>query len=117
MFTVLSLLVAFVLLALLWVAVLAVYNVFLEPFDFGPLGMFAAKSTALVLIVALFITLVPFGGLLSLVVWWIGLMVIFKKDFWECKILVILIWGVSFLMNMGIHALLAMYSRSPVSTV
>jgi hypothetical protein len=38
--------------------------------------------------------------------------VIFKKDFWECKILVILIWGISFLGNLGINALLMMALRS-----
>lgn len=117
MITAISLIVSFVLLALVWVAVLAVYNMFLEPFDFGPLSTFAAKSVALVMIVALFVTFVPLGGLASLLVWWIGLMLIFKKDFWECKILVILIWGVSFLLSLGIGLVLSSMARSPVATV
>jgi hypothetical protein len=112
MATLLFIVIAFIYLSIIWVAVLAVYNVFVEPFDFGPLSLFAAKSVALVLTVALFVTFVPFGGLASLIIWWIGLMVIFKKDFWECKILVILIWGISFLGNMGIQALLLLYFGS-----
>src|SRR5689334_18388331 len=112
MATLLFLIVAFVYLSIIWVAVLAIFNVFVEPFDFGPLGLFAAKSLALVLTVSLFVTFVPYGGLASLIVWWIGLMVIFKKDFWECKILVVLIWGISFLGNLGINALLMMALRS-----
>jgi hypothetical protein len=112
MATLIFLAIAFVYLSIIWIAVLAIYNVFLEPFDFGPLGSFALKSVALVAIVSAFVTFVPFGGLASLIVWWIGLMVIFKKDFWECKILVILIWGISFLGNMGIQALLLLYFGS-----
>ena len=117
MATFLFLTIAFVYLAIIWVVVLAIYNLFLEPFDFGPLASFAAKSTALILAVSLFVTFVPFGGLASLIVWWIGLMVIFKKDFWECKILVILIWGISFLGNLGIQALFVMYQGRHLANV
>jgi hypothetical protein len=91
--------------AILWVVVLVIYNLIFEPFDFGPLGSFAWKSAVLVLAVALVRTFVPFGGLASLVIWWLGLMVIFQKDLWECRVLVILIWGTSFLLGMGITVL------------
>lgn len=108
MFTLLFILITFVYLSVIWIAVLALYNVFFEPFDFGPLVSFALKSVSLILVVTLFITFVPLGGFGSLIVWWIGLMVIFKKDFWECKILVVLIWGISFLGGLGIRAIIAL---------
>jgi hypothetical protein len=110
--------IVFIYTAIIWIAVLFLYNMFVEPFDFGPLGRFAGKSALLVLLVALTVTFVPFGSLASLLVWWIGLMIIFKKDFWECKVLVILIWGMSFLLDLAIKAvLMSLAAQSPVSTV
>jgi len=117
MFTFIMFVVAFFYLAIIWVVVLAIYYVFLEPFDFAPLGSFVGKSIALILIVALFTAVVPYGNYATLIIWWIGLTLIFKKDFWECKILVILIWGISFLVWLGVKALLASFERSPISTV
>ena len=75
----LLLLIAFVYVAVAWVVVLSLYNFFMEPFDFGPIGMFALKSTILVTAVALFVAFVPLGLLASLIVWWVGLMLLFKK--------------------------------------
>jgi hypothetical protein len=91
---------------ILWVVVLVVYSALIESLDFGSLGTFAAKSVLLVGIVAVVVTFVPFGGLLALVVWWIGLAAIFRMDFWECRVLVILIWGINFLLGLGISALI-----------
>src|SRR5687768_4627293 len=107
----------FVYTLIVWTAVLFLYNTLVEPFDFGPLGSFAAKSIGLVFAVSLFVTFVPFGGLASLIVWWLGLMLVFKKDFWECKVLVILIWGTNFLLGLGIQAIIQSFQRSPISTV
>ncbi|MBI2804039.1 MAG: hypothetical protein HYX68_03545 [Planctomycetes bacterium] len=103
--------------AVLWVVVLILYNLLFEPFDFGVLSAFALKSAILVGVVSLVVTFVPYGGLASLIVWWIGLMVVFQKDFWECRILVIMIWGVNFLFGLLIHALVLSMSAPPVSTV
>jgi hypothetical protein len=104
--------------AILWVAVLVLFNVLFEPFDFGPLGWFTVKSAILVLLVTLLVGFYPIlGGLVSLAVWWIGLVVIFKKDLLECKGLVFLIWGTNFLFGLAIQAMLLSTSRSPVSTV
>jgi hypothetical protein len=109
--------IVFIYTAVLWVVVLLLYNLFFEPFDFGPLGWFAGKSAILVFIVSLTVTFVPFGGLASLVVWWIGLMIIFKKDLLECRILVIMIWGTNFLISLAMGAWFMSARQSPVSTV
>jgi hypothetical protein len=98
-------LVTFVYLFVLWVVVLVVYNFVFEPFDFGPLKYFAAKSALLLTIIAI-IYLIPYLNWFSLIVWWIGLMIIFKKDFWECRILVLLIWGLSFIARLFLTGIL-----------
>jgi hypothetical protein len=110
--------IVFIYTAILWVAVLVVYNLLFEPFDFGALTDFAWKSAILVAIVSIIVTFVPFGGLASLIVWWIGLMIVFKKDFWECRILVILIWFVNFIFGLLIRGLvLSIANQSPTSSV
>jgi hypothetical protein len=109
--------IVFIYTAVLWVVVLLLYNLLFEPFDFGSLGWFAGKSAILVFIVSLTVTFVPFGSLASLPVWWIGLMIIFKKDLLECRILVVLIWGTNFLFNLVMGAMLMSAGQSPVSTV
>jgi hypothetical protein len=109
--------VVFVYTAVVWVAVLLLYSFFFEAFDFGPLGWFALKSALLVLVASLIVIFIPFGICGLVLVWWLGLMVIFKKDFWECRVLVILIWGVDFLLYMMIQGLIMSAGQSPVSTV
>jgi hypothetical protein len=42
----------------------------------------------------------------SLAVWWIGLTVVFNKDFLECKVLVAIIWVANFLFGLAIRGLL-----------
>lgn len=95
----------FVYLAILWVVVLIVYNLIFEPFEFGALSSFAVRSAILLAVIAL-IYLIPYVNWFSLVAWWIGLMIVFKKDFWECRILVFLIWGLSFLSRIFLIGLL-----------
>ena len=66
--------------AILWAAVLFLYNLLFEPFDYGPLGKLAAKGSILILVITLIVGFSPvMGGLASLVVWWIGSMIVFKK--------------------------------------
>src|SRR2546430_500605 len=88
--------IVFVYTAIVWVVVLVIYNLIFEPFDFGPLKWFAGKSALLVFVISLCQVFIPFGGVAVLIPWWLGLMFVFKKDFWECRILVFLIWGVHF---------------------
>ena len=101
--------------AIVWVVALVIYNHLFEPFDFGALSSFIWKSAILVVLASLVITFVPFGIFVSLIVWLAGLMLIFKKDPWECRILVALIWVTYFLVNMAMSLLLdAMLSGADV---
>ena len=97
----------FVFAGAVWIIVLVLYNLVMEPFDFGALGTFALKSALLVLLVSLVVTFLPFGGMAAFLIWWVGLMVIFKKDIWECRTLVVMIWLVNFLVSIGLRALFA----------
>lgn len=92
--------------AFIWVVVLVVYSSLIESFDFGHLPSFAAKSAALVTTVTLVLMYVPFGGLLSLGVWYLGLVSLFKMDPWECKYLVFLVWAVRFAVGWALQGLL-----------
>lgn len=91
---------------ILWVIVLVAYSTFIESFDFGYLPAFASKSAILVAIVSAVVTFVPFGGFLALVVWWVGLAAIFRMDFWECRVLVFLLWGLNFVIGLALAGLL-----------
>ena len=95
----------FLALSIVWVIVLVLYNLIFEPFDFGPLGSFAGKSALLIAIMAT-IYVMPYVNWFSLIAWWFGLMVVFKKDFWECRILVFLIWGVTFIIRLFLSGIL-----------
>ena len=112
-----TLLIIFVYTTILWFLVIVLYNFVLEPFDFGPLRSFALKSLGLILLVSLIVTFVMAGIYASLIVWWFGLMLLFKKDFWECKVLVILIWGINLLVGLGVQMIIASFQKSPISTV
>ena len=75
--------IVFIYTAILWVVVLFIYSAFIESFDFGALSTFALKSVLQVSLVAAVATFVPFGGYLALLVWALGLLIIFQKDLWE----------------------------------
>ena len=89
----------------LWGIVLGVYGLVIEPIDFGYLPTFAWKSLLLVGVVALVVTFIPLGRFLTLIVWWVGIAVIFRMDFWECRMVVFLIWGINLLMSFAIMAM------------
>jgi hypothetical protein len=102
---VIAFLAVFVYLWVLWVVVLVVYNLIFEPFDFGALSSFAWKSCLLIGIMSV-IYLIPYVHWGALLFWWFGLMLIFNKDFWECRILVFLIWGIGFISRLLIIPLI-----------
>lgn len=99
--------IVFVITFVIWVIVLVLYSALIESFDFGPLLAFAAKSAILVALVSLTRIYVPWGGWLSLLVWGLGLVVLFRMDLWEARILVVLIWGLNFVVGIGLFLLLA----------
>src|SRR5262245_28385106 len=92
--------------AILWVVVLVLYSVLMESLDFGPLPTFALKSLGLVTAVAIVVTFVPYGNYFTLLVWWLGLMVIFKMDLWECRVLVVLVWACNFVAGLAMRGLM-----------
>jgi hypothetical protein len=92
--------------AVLWVVVLVIYSAFVESLDFGRLSMFGLKSVVLIGIVAAVNTFIPYGGLLTLIVWAIGLVIVFRMDLWEIRVLVLLLWGVNFVFGLLIRSLL-----------
>jgi hypothetical protein len=89
----------------------------MEPFEFGPLGSFVLKSAVLISIITLCSFLLRgliFGWALNLIVWWIGLIVLFRQDFWQSKVLVILLWGVHFVAGIGVMILITSLMRPAV---
>jgi hypothetical protein len=79
--------------AVLWVVILFIYSTFVEPFDFGVLSTFAWKSVILVAIVSAVETFVPYGGWFAVFIWGLGLLILFQKDLWEMRILIVMIWA------------------------
>ena len=59
--------------------------------DFGQAHVAVAKG-ALLLLVVNGMALLPYGFLITLPVWWFGLMFLFRIDFWEARTLVVINW-------------------------
>jgi hypothetical protein len=72
--------------------------------EFGEVHIVLAKAIPLLIVVAL-LELVPFGTFIAIPVWWIGLMLLFRLDFWEVRMLVFANWSLNALAR---YALLAM---------
>ncbi len=64
--------------------------------EFGQVHIVLLKAIPLLIIVSL-LQEVPggFGFVLPIPVWWIGLMLLFRLDFWEVRTLVALNWGLN----------------------
>ncbi len=64
--------------------------------DFGQVHIVLVKAIPLLILVSV-LQEVPggFGIVLSIAVWWIGLMLLFRLDFWEVRTLVALNWGLN----------------------
>jgi hypothetical protein len=76
--------------------------------EFGSVGSVIAKSAVLI-IAADLAWLAPgwFGWVLSLAIWWFGLMLLFRLDFWECRTLVAINWFFNLLVRLGLIAVFA----------
>lgn len=74
--------------------------------EFGELHIVLAKAIPLLLVIAL-LEFVPFpyGDLLAVPIWWFGLMLLFRLDFWEVRTLVFTNWVLNAVAH---YALLAM---------
>jgi len=74
--------------------------------DFGSLGMVIAKAAALmVVVVAVQLLPMPWGFALPIIVWWAGLMLLYRLDFWEARTLVIVNWLLNVLVILGLEVL------------
>jgi hypothetical protein len=98
--------VLYVALAVIWVVSLVAYSKFGGELDFGDLGVFALKSAGLVAVATAVMLFVPFGGFIALAVWWLGLVVLFGMEVWEAKVLVAIIWALSFVLRFAVMLLL-----------
>jgi hypothetical protein len=93
----------FVAYSVIWIASLVVYSMLIGGIDFGVLWQFALKSAALVAVVSLLV-LIPFGGWLALAAWWFGAVFLFDMEFWEAKVLVLIVWALSFAIRFAVFA-------------
>lgn len=96
----------YIVLAVIFAAATMLYSSLIGGLDFGALGHFIVKAGLLVAVVA-GVTLLPFGGWLALGAWWIGVVWLFEIDFWDAKILVAIIWGLTVLLRLGLIAALS----------
>jgi len=75
--------------------------------EFGALGVVIAKSALLLLLVdlATFLLPMPWDFVLTIFLWWGGLMVLFRLDFWEARTLVFINFILNTLINLGLFML------------
>lgn len=73
--------------------------------EFGEARIVIPKAVGLLLVVNS-ICLLPFGRFLAAPIWWFGLMFLFGLDWWETRILTGVNWGLNFVAQMGVIALL-----------
>jgi hypothetical protein len=90
----------YVIVAVIFMVATIVYSFLIGPLDFGALWPFLAKAALLIGIVAA-VLLLPYGGWLALPIWWVGVMLIFGVDFWQARILVAIVWVLTFLVRLG----------------
>ena len=69
--------------------------------EFGEAHIVIPKAVGLLLVVNT-IALLPFGRIIAGPIWLIGLMVLFRLELWEARILVVTNWGLNFLAQMAV---------------
>ncbi len=82
-------------------------STFMGGVEFGALHMVLLKAIPLIVLVNL-VALLPgaWGFFLPLPVWWVGLMIVFRLDFWEARTLVITNWVLNILAHLLLLTLL-----------
>src|SRR5437660_73606 len=70
--------------------------------EFGTIGMVIGKAAALLLVVeaAELLLPIPWNWVLSIVLWWGGLMLLYGLDFWEARTLVFITFILTTLVNL-----------------
>ncbi|HZZ80620.1 MAG TPA: hypothetical protein VFE62_19105, partial [Gemmataceae bacterium] len=80
---------------LAFVVAMYISSIWFEAFDFGELQVTLVKAFVLVTIASV-VSLFPYGGfILAFFVWCVGIMMLFKLDLWETRLLIALNWLVS----------------------
>ena len=74
--------------------------------EFGELHIVLAKAVPLLIVVVLLEELVPYGDFIAIPIWWFGLMLLFRLDFWEVRTLVLVNWGLNLLAHFALLAAL-----------
>jgi hypothetical protein len=101
----------YVIVAIIFVAATVAYSALIGSLDFGAFWPFVGKAALLVGIAAA-VMLLPYGGWIVLVVWWVGVVLVFRVDFWQARILVVIIWALSFLVRLALFLTLYSSTRS-----
>lgn len=73
--------------------------------EFGEARIVIPKAIGLLLVVNM-IGLLPFGRFLAAPIWLFGLMFLFGLELWETRILVVVNWGLNFLAQMAVFAVI-----------
>jgi hypothetical protein len=81
-------------------------NLVVEAVDIGEIHVAIFKAFVLLLIVNM-IRLAPFGNWAVLPVWFAGIMVAFRLDPWETAMLVVFNWGLNYVVNLFLIAMIA----------
>lgn len=76
--------------------------------EFGAVHIVIGKAAAL-LILVIAVSFIPpplLGTILTLPVWWFGLMIAYRIDFWEARTLVVVNWLLNMIVRFSLVALL-----------
>jgi hypothetical protein len=76
---------------------------FMGGVEFGTLGEVVVRGGILLIVINL-VCLIPYGIWLALPVWWFGLMILFRIDFWEARTLVVINWLLNLVVNLLLHS-------------
>jgi len=82
-------------------------NLVAEAVDIGEIHVAIFKAFFLILAVNVVGLLLPYGRWVTLPVWLAGLLRLFRLDMWEAWILLVFNWGLNFLLNLFLSAMIA----------
>ena len=80
-------------------------SAFMGGVEFGAVHVVLLKAIPVFVAVNL-VALLPYGFFLTLPVWWAGLMIVFRLDFWEARTLVVVNWVLNILVHLLLFTLL-----------
>ena len=84
------------------IAALYIFGTLLRDIEFGTFVTLVAKGAALALTVSLIQFIPLIGGLLALLIWLGGFLVLFKMELTDCWLLVIVVGGLSYVARVAV---------------